>query len=217
MLPVILGIAGVAGIIIAVIAVSAAMERKRTAAVGAIAESMGLEFQPADDQVLRDRMSVLPLFQQGHSRALTNCLSGDSGEVRISIFDYTYTTGHGKHQNKRNITTCALQSPRLQLPAFSMRPETLLDAIGGMLGFQDIDFEGDEAFSRAYVLKGPDEAAVRELFTAPLRKHFAGLPGHYVEGAGDLLIVHQSKRLPPAGYPQLLEQAYAVFGLLVDR
>jgi hypothetical protein len=216
MLPAIITIAIILAVAVTGIAAAVAYEKKRKAEIAAVAESLGLAWVPEDDATIRDRFSSLALFNLGRGRKMANCMTGDSGEVRISIFDYQWTTGSGKHQHTAQVTLVALESPRLRLAPFSIRPENMFDAIGGMLGFQDIDFDDDAAFSNSYVLKSPDEPAVRKLFAPPLRQYFASNPGSNAEGAGPILVL-QHRRAKPADYPNLLKQAYEVFGLIVDK
>lgn len=216
MLPAVITVAIIVAVVVSGIAAAIAYEKKRKAEIAAVAESLGLTWVPEDDAAIRDRFSGLALFNLGRGRKMANCMTGDSGEVRISIFDYQWTTGSGKHQHTARVTLVALESPRLRLPPFSIRPENLFDTLGGMLGFQDIDFDDDETFSRLYVLKSPDEAGTRKLFGPPLRQYFVSNPGSNAEGAGRILVQHRP-RAKPADYANLLKQAYEVFGLIVDR
>ncbi len=193
-------------------------ERQRQKKIEETAESLGLSYNKADDPGLRERLGRISLLQTGHSRASSNCLSGDSGEVRISIFDYTYTTGSGKHKHTRRLTLAALESSRLKIPEFSLRPESIFDRLGGVLGFNDIDFEDDPEFSSAVYLKGANEGAIRELFNRELRAWFVRNPGFSAEAsAGQLVCFLGRNRARPEDYPDLLKKTYEVFGLIVDR
>lgn len=192
-------------------------EQKRQERIRLTAEELGLTFLPKPEAGFSAPFGRLPVFQLGHSRKFANCMTGDSGEVRISIFDYSYTTGSGKQQHTRRMTVVALQSPALRLPQFTLRPENLLDKLGGMLGFQDLDFDDDPEFSAAFVLKGTDEQAVRGVFNSGLRARFVRSPGTYVEAQGNLFISYRAQRARPEEYPELLKQAYETFGLLVDE
>ncbi len=215
MLPAIISIAIIVAVIVTGIAAAVKYEKKRKAEIAAVAESLGLTWVPGDDPAIRERFASLALFNLGRGRAMSNCMTGDSGEVRISIFDYQWTTGSGKHQHTARVTLVALESPRLRLTPFSIRPEHMFDSIGGMLGFQDIDFDDDAAFSKSYVLKSSDEPGARKLFAPALRQYFVSNPGSNAEGTSRILVLHH-RRAKPADYPNLLKQAYEVFGLIVD-
>ncbi len=196
---------------------SAVLERKRKEKIAEVAESLGLTFVPGDDLSFRERFSDMAFFQTGHSKLSGNCMTGDSGDVRISIFDYTFSTGSGKNKSTRRLTVVALESANLKIPSFSMRPEIFLDKIGSMLGFQDIDFDDDPEFSNAFVLKGENEAAIRKTFHRQLRKGLATRTGINVEATrGKLVCFRGYSRSKPEAYPDLLKEAYEIYGLFVD-
>ncbi|MEC9473853.1 MAG: hypothetical protein VX584_04130, partial [Actinomycetota bacterium] len=58
-----------------------------------------------------------------------------------------------------------LDAEDLQLPTFVIRPENLFHKIGSTFGYQDIDFDAHPTFSKRYLLRGPDEEAIRNTFT----------------------------------------------------
>ena len=54
----------------------------------------------------------------------------------------------------------------------------------------------DEPFSRDYVLRGQDEAAVRTLFTQALRSELASQQGQHLAGGGRVLFWWRNGSLP---------------------
>lgn len=193
-------------------------EKKRTTKVGLLAAGMGLEFHAFGGLDLKKRLSILQLFKLGHSRKLSNLLTGETDECRISIFDYRFTTGSGKSSHTTKLTIAALESPRLKIPAFTLRPEKFFDKIGSLLGWQDISFPDNAAFSRRFVLRGNDEEEIRRLFSRPLQDFFSERTGCCVEAFPGLMIYYISgKRCKPEEFPTLFEGAYQVFGVIVDR
>jgi len=84
------------------------------------------------------------------------------------------------------------------LPQFTLTPEGWLSRLGQVFGMQDIDFEDAPEFSKAYRLKGPDETAIRTLFTPEIRQFFAVTPGQQVGGGGRFLLWWLDGRLPNA-------------------
>lgn len=71
-------------------------EKKRKQKLKEVAEEMGLSFSPDGDPHLLTRFSDFKLFNVGRNRQMKNLIQGDSGEVKIAIFEYKYTTGSGK-------------------------------------------------------------------------------------------------------------------------
>jgi hypothetical protein len=82
----------------------------------------------------------------------------------------------------------------LNLPPFDLRPEGVLLKIAQSLGMKDIDFADAPGFSRMYMLRGQDEAAIRQLFTPALLRFCEANRGLWISGAGNLLWFHRENR-----------------------
>ncbi len=194
-------------------------QKRRTEAWQKVAEELGIEFHRRRDGVLQ-RCGGMKIFSRGSSQRLTNVLTGDAGNEKIILGDYRFKTGSRKNRHSRCYTICVLQSSRLSVPACYLRPEIrLFDSLGSMMGGQDIDFAEDEAFSRAYVLQGEDEDAIRQRFGPDVRTWFAARAGRgfQFEARGDMLVFHTGRRRPPREARQLMQQALEVLNLLAER
>lgn len=191
--------------------------KERTAAFEHQANIMGLQFNP-DGREVRDRLIGMSLMTAGRAQKARNLISGDAGDVRISIFDYQYTTGSGKSSRTHIQTVVALESSAIHAPVFSMRQQNaFLDRIGKFFGGQDIDFESHPTFSEMFVLKGPEEKIIRNFFTPELLTFFETKVGHSVEGAsGQMILYKNGDRINPEGVKDLLASAYEVYGHIVD-
>ena len=217
LLPILI-IGGIVALVGAIIAYTMYEAKKRRETMMEHAEAMGLTFFPDGDPELLERLSLFKLFNQGHSRKMKNLIQGDSGEVKIAIFDYHYTTGGGKNSQHHQQSVVALQSNELICPDFTMRPEGMFDRIGSALGFQDIDFESHPQFSNSFVLQGSNEEAIRQYFDQSVLDFFAAKPGISVEAqTGTLFFYRARKRIQPHEIKDNLAQAYEVFGMMVDR
>ncbi len=215
---IVLIIVGVAIVVLGFMGVAVHLEKKRTATLEQVAQEMGLEFLPNGDSSLEERMKSFQLFNQGRARKFRNLIIGETDEVSLAVFDYQYTTGSGKSSNTWRQTVAALQSRKLDIPSFSMRPEGLFDRIGGVFGMQDIDFNSHPEFSKMFVLKSQDEPAVRDFFDEAVLSFFETKKGISIEAVPFRLIIYQSsKRLSPQQLKTFLEQAYQVYGVFVDR
>lgn len=193
-------------------------EKKRTEQLTELAESLGLVFLPQGDDQLDSIRRNFQLFNQGHSRKVSNVLCGETDEVKLAIFDYTFTVGSGKNSSTHRQTISTIQSPDFNIPEFTMRPEGFLDSIGGMLGFQDIDFDNHPEFSNAFVLKSSQEDRVRQFFNKPVLDYFAKHSGISVEARpGHLIFFRNNRRVKPDDMKQMLADTYEVYGLFADR
>lgn len=176
------------------------VEKKRTEAMTAWAQAHGFVFEGERPQLV-DELSAFKLFNQGRQRKVKNLLRGakDPGAVRIA--DYQYTTGSGKHQTVWNQTVCIINTPGRQAPHFFCRRQrALFDALGKVFGGQDLNFDDDPAFSKAYVLQtGGDEQQLRHFMSPALRDALTKLADKnlVLEVVGDTMVLHQGKRLKP--------------------
>lgn len=196
---------------IGIILFAAWSNKKRTEAWRQVADELGIEFLGDDNDVLA-RCGAMKTFSVGRSRHASNAIAGDAGDTQITICDYRYTTGSGKNRHIRQRTVCILQSDKLDVPHCYLRPEALFDSLGALFGGQDIDFVDDPDFSKAFVLQGDDEAAVRALFDADVRAWFTERrkQGFYFEGQGNLLVFHTGGRRKPSEAKDLMQQALEI-------
>lgn len=196
------------------------LEKKRTAALLAIAEELGLHFSATQSEDLSARMQKFPLFNKGRGRKIRNVMSTETDLARLTIFDYQYTTGGGEHSQTHRQTVVAMESEALELPNFSLRPESIFHKLGAAIGMQDIDFEEHPEFSDDFVLAGDDEQLVRQFFDNELLNEFAKRKGVSVESAPGSFIYFRSslsRRCKPEQIREYMTQAYEVYSAFVDR
>jgi hypothetical protein len=134
------------------------------------------------------------LFDRGGGGQFKNIMTGASAGFKTSLFDYSFTVGSGKNSHTYTQTVVAF-SQELWLPLFEMRPEGFLDRVTDAIVHKDIDFESHSEFSRRYLLRGPEQEKIRELFTPALLTFLEGMPPEdkwHVEGGGATLILYHS-------------------------
>ena len=210
---------GFAGLIILLFSAYAYYsDKKRKEAVLAVATELGLEFFQDGSSELQDQLSAFKLFNSGRAKKLTKLIRGDSDEVRISIFDYQYTTGHGKQSKTHYQSVASLQSNALRITDFLIRPEGIWDKVGGAMGFQDIDFDSHPNFSKMFVLQGSNEEAVRAMFKPAILEYFEGKKGISVEAQpGTIIIYRPGRYVKPPEIKNFMGEAYEVYGAIVDN
>jgi hypothetical protein len=207
---VLVGAAGVG----AVIFLNHRSQKKRAEAMVRIAGELKLVFTPEGDETVMSEHAAFHLFSQGRSRKIRNLIRGAVRDLNTSIFDYQYTVGAGKHQQTHSQTVISLQLQGRNLPAFTMRPENVFHKLGSMMGYQDIDFESNPVFSKKYLLRGRDDAAIRSIFTSRVLMFFESEPGLCVEADGRKLIVYRhSVRVKPEVLRESVEKSTQVAGL----
>jgi len=199
------------GVLIA--AISAHFERRRTAQVAAYAEECGLRFSEALPPIAIEDRYNFPLFQLGRDGHAKNYLDATADGASICLFDYYYTTGGGKHKQTHVQTVYWSEGPRLNLPAFTLRPRSVFHRIGAWFGYRTIEIDQYPEFGRAYTLRGADETAIRDVFTPATVAVLLSIPTVYcLEAERTQFILYRAGRR--AKVPELndfLAHGYRVF------
>ena len=211
-------IAGIAVVLAVAFLITHHIEKKRTAALSVVASDLGLEFSATTDDKLLERMQIFSLFNRGHSRKMKNVMKAETETANLTIFDYLYTTGGGNSSRTHTQTVVAMESEALNIPDIKLRPEGFFDRVGSALGLQDIDFESHAEFSKAFVLQGQDEGAVRAFFDTELLDFFTEKQGSYVESVpGVFIFFRGGGRRKPQQIREIMDEGFAVYTALTQR
>lgn len=206
-------IGGILAMIAVIFIGSMLFERKRSEAMELVANELSLTFYPKGDPALQASLGDMHLFKQGHSKKFMNMMTGTANGVEVVIFMYRYKTGGGKHQHTHNQTVISFQSSNLALPQFEVRPERMFHKIGKAFGYQDIDFESHPGFSKQYLLRGPNEGAIRDAFDMDRLDLIEQLPkGVCIEAHQNRLIFYRAgKRLKAEQIRDFMAEGFSVF------
>ncbi|MBM3178142.1 MAG: SulP family inorganic anion transporter [Bacteroidetes bacterium] len=88
---------------------------------------------------------------------------------RIEISDIGLTEGVRQEQREGVVTVLELTELDVQVPDFSLEPESLWSKFSELTFGKDVDFGDQPGFSKKYYLRGQDELAVRKFFNSELR------------------------------------------------
>jgi hypothetical protein len=161
--------------------------------------------------LLLQQLQRFHLFSLGWQELPRNLLRRRTPNLEVLIFDHCYSVG----QDRWRLSVVCLQAKGLQLPQFCLRPERVWDKVGEWFGAQDIDFPARPGFSAQHVLRGADEAAVRQLFTEPVLGFYGDKPDLSTEGAGPWLVCYRhATRYGPKAMRARLEEALELLRLL---
>lgn len=190
------------------------LQKKRAEHLARVAGELRLSFAAEGDETAMSEHASLHLFSHGHSKKIRNLMRGTIRESSVAVFDYQYTIGAGKNRHTHTQTAVSLHPQGRNLPAFSMRPEHVFHKLGSMMGYQDIDFETNPAFSKRYLLRGPDDAAIRSAFTMRVLMFFEAEEGLCVESDGRTLIVYRhSKQVRPEALREFVDKGLRIAAL----
>lgn len=211
-------VAGVVSLVAAVIGFAIWIEQRRTKQIREAAVELGFEVLdslPADMDGCRSRFA---LFNSGRARKVSNVLQRQVEGLQVLLYDYTFTTGSGKHSHTHHQTVAMFGSQELNLPEFRLSPEGWLSKLAQMFGTQDIDFEDSPEFSKQFVLAGTSELAIREFFDADRRTSLTVFDGLCVETCNDCVVIwFQNRRIPAAGVREFFEKTFEVYTVLKAR
>ncbi len=172
----------------------------------AIAGQISFSFTPQAE------LSAIPFFAsfelfEGYALKFENLMQGSIGGHTSAVFDLAYRnvggSGGGGGTTTSRQTMYVIESTRLNLPEFYLRPEGVMERVLNTLDRLDIDFAERPGFSGKFMLYGKDEKAIRHLFTTPKLDFFEQNSNLCVFGRGNHLFLYQSRTLaPPAQIPQ---------------
>ena len=206
------GVVLIGGLIVATI-VSRKREQERTRMLQSTATLFGWQFSEVAGLDWIPNLEKFSLFSHGHSKEIRNAMYGEREGVKSAVFDYKYVTGSGKHRQVHNQSVVYFEPRDLSLPQFSLRPEGMMHKLISAFGYQDIDFGQRPTFSSCYLLRGPDEAAIRAQFSDALLGFYEMNEGSSTDGGGNQLFIFRENFRPP---PQEI-QAYVNWALQLAR
>jgi len=184
--------------------------RERTKSLRATAEKLGFAFTENDADFLRIIKKSNYLCR---AVSASNCFSKKNEDVEIKIADSHYS----KDGSIRVATTCLIIDYRMNLPSFYLRREdSLSDGIGRLFEMQDINFDDDLPFSKAFVLQSKDEVLAKYLFNSEVRNfvmRYAGSAAQ-IEGAGPTLFIHKGRLEWAPDFEALAREALELCQLL---
>jgi hypothetical protein len=194
------------GLFVALYLYNRRKEKERTLAMQQAAQALGWAFTPESHLGMIPYAGSFNLFNQGHSKSISNMIYGQMNGAKVALFDYRYTVGSGKNSHTYYQSVLYFESPRLQLPMFTISPENFMHRIISALGYQDIDFGHRPEFSKRYLLRGQDELAIRNAFTDHIISFYEANQGLHTEGGGNQLFLYRlSHRVPPEQASQYVQ------------
>jgi hypothetical protein len=115
---------------------------------------------------------------------------GVDEEIEFTIADVTFDEG-ALIPEVYHTTAQVIRLP-IELPELVLEKEELLDRALELAGVDDIDYEHLDGFSRKFVIKAPDEPAVRAFMTPELIRFFEREEIYHLESTGDEIVVFKT-------------------------
>jgi len=205
----------IVGVTITIRIYSRQKEKERTRQLQIAAGQLGWNFAPAAPLNMIPGLERFTLFNHGHGREIKNMMYGVANGVKAAVFDYIYVTGSGRSRQTHYQSVVYLEPGNLSIPFFTLRPEGFFHKLISALGYQDIDFGQRPTFSSQYLLRGPDEQAIRNIFSDRLLSFYETYAGTCTDGGGNQLFVFRSEyRLEPQEIQPYVGVGLSVLNLL---
>lgn len=205
-------VSGVIGILGAIFGISFHLDKKRRQQWLEVAAALGFESLNNYPDELDGIVGSSLLMTTGRQRAWTNIFKRQVDSLGVFVCDYRYTIGTGKNTTTWQQTVILFRSPSINAPRFEIKPEGWLNKVGGLIGFQDIDFVESPEFSKKYVLTGSDESAIREFLRPDILQLLVGFQKLCLEvRPGSLMFWFDRKRISPQEFNVAFEQAFSVY------
>ena len=189
---------------------TARARKARMEAMRIVATTMGFTF---DEQAPPESLGAFPLMEHGRGRQGRNVLGGTLAGRKATICDYRYVVQSGKSSHEVRQTVVIFSEPPSGLPDFELRPEHIMHKLAAVFGYQDIDFDSSEEFSKQYLLRGQDEEAIRRTFNASVLMLLSSEPGWSVQAsAGRLMLFRSAKVTEASQIPVFAADALRIAG-----
>jgi hypothetical protein len=197
-----------AGAFLAMYGIRFLVDKKRMAAIQALAPELGLQYRHEGDPFEPDPTPEVALFHKGRDQSFRHLLNGWVAGMQAAIFDYQFRVGTGKnaHDLKQTVAAYKLQHA---LAAFEISPANWRSKLTSLFADRDIHFVDHPEFSRRYRLRGRDELSLRSFFTPALLQVFEDLPPNnwsIQTSEGWVILFRERHRVAPAAMADFIRE-----------
>ena len=157
------------------------------------AKDIGWQFD-ANSVFELPKLESFPFFRRKTINHAYNVFLGEYKGVKMKLMDVEFYEGEFTQKVVHKHTVLIL-SPLVSPPRFRLDKERIFDRIAGMAGFEDIDIEGHEDFSRRFKLKGKNVEKIKAFFNNELVLFFESHPYYHLESDGKNILILKGNRL----------------------
>jgi len=209
----ILGIVGIVAFVVLFFVVVIYLQRPAAAgrreAWRQEANKLGFAFADADPDFL-NRHALGGILETHSSPTFENIVSGTLQGSTVVVVEHAATeVGHGRSHHYTE-AVCVVKLPGMNLPRFRLEEsDWLRDAVApGGLG-KEIAISKDPAFSKAFKLRGRDEASIRQVFHPAARQAITRYQNTklHLDALGPTLILSKRETIKPSQMKELIDQA----------
>lgn len=181
--------------------------------------SMSYRIEPIFD--IKRYSECYKFFSKGYgpSIEIKDMIYGNINGVDVNIFKYRYVMSKDAYINPlsfkyyEELTVLLFKSNKVTFPSFLLCPERFSHKISSLFGYQDIDFESNPIFSKAYLLRGEDENSIRNLFGKELLRFLEKNQYLWIETCENELLYCKNVHVKPSQIKTYLENGLAIFNM----
>lgn len=189
---------------------------KRRNALAEWAAARGWTFDVARRRDFEQLYPDFDCLRQGSGRYAFNLLNGQQGDYACQGFDYHYETystdSKGNRQTQHHYFSALVVTVDVPLKLLAIRPETVFDKVGQLLGFSDIEFESDR-FNREFHVRAPDRRWAFDVLHQETMEFLLAAPRFSVQLSGAHVIAYRSRLFQPIDFEQAIDVATGI----IDR
>lgn len=186
-------------------------EKKRKEALRSWAADRGWAYSERDDRQIQRRGTP---FDRGRSKRATNVMAGQLAGRQITAFDYRFVTDSGSGQNRSSTThhywVMCVRLPTW-LPTLEITHENVLDKLGDVFGFSDIELESED-FNRRFRVNAQDRKFAYDVLHARTMTALLAQPEVILRIQGSEVLTWSKGKLDPSS----LDAAMAPISVLLD-
>lgn len=173
------------------------------------ADALGYDFSVQPPKRLLQQLSSFRMFHDADDHAGMNCVSGKKGKS-FALLEYR-TAYHGDitpYDTKINMQTVVVVSGLdKDLPDFRVGPKTWLSKLLKVFGARTIDFPGQPAFNRQFIVCGDDANSIRKAITQDVVELLLESNATLEVHEGDLLYYRHNQLVEPQDYKNFIGEA----------
>jgi hypothetical protein len=186
--------------------------KKRQEKMQLVASELGLAYQVVQPGEYDGRLAKYSFLNHGSGRQKSNFIVATTDELSLVVFDYRYSSNSGKNRKMYNQTIAWVTSDQLVMPEFYISPESWLDRVGDFFLRQDIDFQEDPIFSKAFVLSGKNRDQIKQFFNAQRREALLKISLPSIECfPGELLFYRPGQLIAPDQLKSIMNEAFELY------
>jgi hypothetical protein len=183
------------------------LARRRTQAIKRLSHQWRFQCRGRGNHLIPSAVWQFSWMNHIGTHQIRNLIQGQAQGLDLWLFDYFCTIGGNDDSGGYHYTVVLIADESLSLPYFAVTPNSPLYKITRLFGSNDIGLSNYPEFSQHYLLRGSDEAPIRNLFNDETILFYEQRSGVHTEGFGRYLIYHLGRGLKPQAWQSLRDEA----------